>query len=99
MKFIRSLARVTLICNICFVVCVIIRAMEEREKVNGMPGNLLPIPFVKELIIILGFLAIFINAIMTLICVVLLLRKRLEIPLWLVVINFLFLLIEIYFNF
>ena len=73
--------------------------LEAKSKINGSPGNMLQIPFLKELIIILGYSAIFINFIMIIIYLVLLLTRRLFVPKWIVIANFVFLLIEIYYHF
>ena len=99
MRVIRFLSKFTFICNLTFLVYVMLTWLEAKSKINGSPGNMLQIPFLKELIIILGYSAIFINFIMIIIYLVLLLTRRLFVPKWIVIANFVFLLIEIYYHF
>lgn len=74
--------------------------MELKRPVTGTGDGLLPMPLIKELIIVLGFPAIVINFAMNITYLVIVLsgRKRL-LSGWLPVMNALFLLLEIYYFF
>jgi len=74
--------------------------MEGRKPVKISGDRVLPIPFVKELIITLGFTAIFINFIMSVIYLIFLFSAKLKAtPRWLIIANVLFLLIQVYYFF
>ncbi len=87
----RILFRVAFICNIFFVVCMIMRF-------TTLP-DYLPQPII-ELSIILGWSAMFINLISFVFALILIsrIRKR-KIPMWLFYINIIFFLMQIYFFF
>jgi len=74
--------------------------MEAKKASIATAGGVLPLPFFKDLVIILGFSAIIINFLMCIVYVVILITKRaLPSPKWLPAVNFIFLLIEFYFFF
>jgi hypothetical protein len=59
-----------------------------------------PLPFLKDLVIVLGFSAIVINSLMCLTyALVAIIGKARLLPKWIALINFIFLLVEIYFYF
>jgi len=67
---------------------------------TGGDGIVIGLSFVKELIVILGFTAIIINLIAVIIYFIFLLSGKLkQLPTWLVLTNFLFLLLQFYYFF
>jgi hypothetical protein len=100
MKLISFFSRFTFICNICFLIFILINRLEAKKPVAATPGAVLPLPFFKDLVIILGFSAIVINFLMCIVyAVVLIAKKTLPLPKWLPPVNFIFLLIQFYFFF
>lgn len=74
--------------------------IELNHKKNGVGDNIMPLPFVTGLVVILGQFAIFINLIFCLAALIWLLSKKIKlIPGWIVLTNFLFLLIELFYFF
>lgn len=74
--------------------------MEAKKAITTGSDTVLPIPFFKDLIIILGFSAIVINFLMCVVyLIVVLAGKSFAITKWLVIVNFIFLLVEFYFFF
>jgi hypothetical protein len=74
--------------------------MEAKKASIATAGGVLPLPFFKDLVIILGFSAIIINLVMCIVyAVVLVTKKVLPLPKWLAPVNFIFLLVEFYFFF
>jgi hypothetical protein len=74
--------------------------MEAKKASIATAGGVLPLPFFKDLVIILGFSAIIINFLMCIVYgVVLITKKALPLPKWLPPVNFIFLLIQFYFFF
>ncbi len=98
MKLIVLLSKFTIICNIAFVLFVFLRWMEVQKTVAGKSGELVNIPYVKELVIILGFTAIVINMLMHVVYLILYLGKRSNmIPRRLAVTHFLFLTWQLFY--
>jgi len=87
----RILFKIAFICNIFFIVCMIMR--------YTTAPNYLPQPLI-ELSVILGFSAMFINLISFILALILISRivKR-KVPLWILYTNIIFFLIQIYFFF
>jgi hypothetical protein len=79
---------------------MLINRLEAKKPAVAAPDAVLPLPFFKDLIIILGFSAIIINLVMCIVyAVVLVTKKVLPLPKWLAPVNFIFLLVEFYFFF
>lgn len=88
MRWILFLARVTLLCNLCFALMLIIR----------YTGDFIKNQNINNYIIILAYSAVFINFFVNIMQIIMLLRRK-EIPVssWLAITNFLFLLVQIFF--
>jgi hypothetical protein len=72
--------------------------MQKHEKVGS--DKVITVPFVENIIVVLGFSAIIINLLMNLVYFILLVTGKLKsIPGWLVIINFIFLLLQIFYFF
>lgn len=100
MKLIAFFSRFTFICNIAFVLFMIFNKIESKKTVNGGRDTVVAIPFFKDLIIILGFSAIVVNFLMCIVYLLaILLGKTFMLPKWLVIVNFIFLIVEFYFFF
>jgi hypothetical protein len=95
MKVLLFLSRFTFICNIAFLLFVFFSWREAGKPAKAVGDRLIDVPIAKELIIILGFTAILINVIMNIVCLIYLLSRRSQaLPRWLIVANFLFLLLQ-----
>ncbi len=100
MKVILFLSRFTLICNIAFVLFAFFRWLELSKPVKATGEKLIPVPFLQEAIITLGFSAIVINLVMNLFYLGILMLGRIKVlPPWIVITNFLFILLEIFYFF
>jgi hypothetical protein len=100
MKIISFFSRFTFICNICFLAFVFFAKLQSKKAVAAGPGTVVAFPFFKDLVIILGFLAIIINLLMCLVYLIILLRNKIIfLPKWLTITNAVFLLAEFYFFF
>ncbi len=100
MRLIIFLSRITLICNIAFLLFAFFRWNELKRSANAGGDNLVHVPLFKELIIILGVCAIIINLLMAIIYLIMLVRGKIKhIPLWLLVVNFIFLILQILYFF
>jgi cytochrome bd-type quinol oxidase subunit 2 len=87
MRLLRLLSRVAFICNVCFVL---------TYGVSWLPNP--PEGEVVSSIIVLGyFLAVIVNTLVNLCLIILLIFGRLKtnlIPLWLLIVNFIFFIIQ-----
>jgi hypothetical protein len=99
MKVIAFFSRLTIICNIAFLLFIFLARMEAQRPVTQKQDTVVAVSYFKDIIITLGVAAIMINLIMCVIYAVLIIigRQRL-LPKWLAMINVLFLIFQfIYF--
>ncbi len=100
MRLFTFLSRFTFICNIAFVLFVFFRWLEKRKPVSGSSDRVVAVPYFKDLIITLGVCAIIINLLMNVFYFLFLLRGKLKnIPVWLPIINFIFLILQVFYFF
>ncbi len=96
----KLFSRIAFICNVSFVVFIILGYIDFNNKKNKVDDNIIPLPFVTGTLVILGQSAIFINLIFCFTAMILLLSKKMkQIPGWLVIVNFIFLLMQVYYFF
>ncbi len=97
MKF---FAKLVFICNCCFVIAVILRLVENAHKTNAVFTGSIKIQPLESMLVILGYGAIFVNFIFNFfLLLVFTSPKKPFIPQWLKVINFLFLIAQVYYFF
>ena len=95
MKF---FSKITFICNLGFLVFVVLRFIDFSDKKPSTGNAILPLSFFTGNLVILGQLAIFLNLIFCFIVGVLFfLKKTPVVARWLLMANFLFLLIQVYY--
>ena len=99
MKVLRFFARFVLICNVSFLLFIFFSYLEHRKKVTSGTDAIIEVPFFKNLIVTLGFSAIFINISLQIVYVLVMLRRRIQVPAWLVITNLLFLILQVYYFF
>jgi len=96
----KLFSKIAFICNVSFVLFILLGYVEMQNKKNKIDDNIIPLPFVTGILVILGQFAVFLNLIFCLIAMILLLSKKMQqIPRWLVVSNYLFLLVQLYYFF
>ena len=87
-------------CNISFLLFIILRYVEFATKGAKGHDNLVQLPFVTGTLVILGQLAVFINFIFCLVVLAMIIMKRVPlVPRWLVRVNVVFFLIQVFFFF
>jgi len=100
MKVLSFFSRFTFICNIAFLFFVFFRWLEMRKPVTERNEVLGSVPFLKNLIVTLGFTAIAINIAMHIVYVIFMFSGKLKrVPGWLILANFLFLVLQVYYFF
>ncbi|MBS1511801.1 MAG: hypothetical protein JST86_13220 [Bacteroidetes bacterium] len=96
----RFFSKFVIICNICFVISAVMQKFEKHNKAMGKPGELVPLPYVQNVVIILGFMALMVSAVFIIIWAGMFATKKgKQIPRWVVIFNFAALLAEIYWYF
>ena len=96
----KLFSKIAFIFNISFVVFILLAYIEFNHKNSRTGDNILPLPFFTGLFVILGELAIFVNFVFCLVVLALLLSKKIQTTLqWVVIVNFIFLLIQLYYFF
>ena len=100
MRVFKFLLKFTFICNLAFLLFVFFRWMERHKPVTGSGDKLVAVPFFKDLVITLGVSAIVINLLMNIFYILFLVNgKWRHVPVWLPLINFIFLIIQFIFFF
>lgn len=96
----RFFSKITFLCNLCFVVFVIMRILEKQNEVKSGSEAIIPLPVLQNSLVVLGMCAILLSFIFAISVMVYRLQKKpLTIATWLVWVNLLFLLLQvIYFN-
>lgn len=96
----RTFSKIVFICNICFIISAILRIVELSMRQNGNNNAAIPLPALEGSIVVLGFIAIFVN-IFFLIAVLLkkLNRKPIDISKYLLWFNLILLPVEFWYFF
>ena len=94
----KLFSKITFLCNLSFLVTVILRYIELNNKKNKIGDGIVTLPFITGILVILGQLAIFLNLVYCLLTVVLWVSKsKKHTPVWLVVFNFILLFVQVYY--
>jgi len=101
MKVIAFFSRLTIICNIAFLLFIFLAKMEARKPATHNADTVVAVSYFKDIIITLGISAILINLLMCIVySVIVITGKYILLPKWLAAINFVFLIFQfIYFFF
>ncbi|MES2890411.1 MAG: hypothetical protein V4725_00315 [Bacteroidota bacterium] len=96
----KLFSRVTFLCNCSFLLFIILRFVESSSKGEKGNDNLVQLPFVTGTLVILGQLSIVISFIFCLVVGIMFLMKRVpQVPRWLLIVNLLFFLVQVFFFF
>ena len=96
----KLFSRITFLCNISFLLFIILRYVEFATKGEKGNDNLVQLPFITGTLVILGQLAVFINFIFCLVVLAMKIMKRVQlVPRWLVMVNVVFFLVQVFFFF
>ena len=96
----KLFAKIVLICNISFIIFVLLGYIEFSQKKSRGGESIMPLPFITGTFVILGELAVFVNLIFCCVTLLLLLSKKvIQVPQWLLIVNFIFLMLQLYYFF
>ncbi|HMG82274.1 MAG TPA: hypothetical protein VK559_04505 [Ferruginibacter sp.] len=94
----RFFSKLVVICNMCFLIAVLLRVIENLRKKNILFTGRVILNPVESTFVILGYGAIIVNIIFNCILLILFISKRKpNIPSWIVVFNFLLLLVQLFY--
>jgi len=83
MKLILFFSRFTLICNVAFLLFIILSKIEAKKPITHSPDTVQAVPFFKDIIITLGFSAVIINFFMCLFYAILvIIGRQILLPKW-----------------
>jgi uncharacterized integral membrane protein len=93
----RFFSKFAFICNLCFIVTVVIQCIDTVNKGKGNVDVALPLGFFKGPLVILGFVSLLVSAVFCFFVLVSRVAKsQTKLPRWIVIFNFIALLAEIY---
>lgn len=96
----RFFSKVTFLCNICFIIMVIMSYIELGRRAKGNSEAIIKLPLMQNTVVVLGWTAIFLNFIFVILTIYLLFSKRLNIlTRWIVIFNLLIFVWQIAFHF
>lgn len=96
----RLFSKLTFICNICFIIAVIMRWVELSKRAKGNMDGAIPFQPLESTLVVLGYGAVFINLFFLIFCVYWLFTGKIkQIPRWVVIANLLILPVQVYFFF
>jgi hypothetical protein len=94
----RFFSKIVFICNCCFAAFAILRLIEKNNIAKANHDALIPLPALQGTLLILGLSAIILNFIFALLCLIfLLLKKQHNVAKWLVWVNLIFLLFQVFY--
>ncbi|MEP6584549.1 MAG: hypothetical protein ABJA90_09795 [Ginsengibacter sp.] len=100
MKVISFFSRFAIICNVAFLLFVFFGKLEAQKTVTSGRDTIVAVPFLKNLVIVLGVSAIIVNLLICMVyAVIVVLGKQQIIPKWLAVVNVLFFIFQIFYFF
>lgn len=101
MKVISFFSRLTIICNFCFLLFIFLGKLEAGKPATQSSDKVVPVSYFADIIITLGISAIIINLLMCIVySVIVIIGRQQLLPKWLVIVNFLFLILQfLYFFF
>lgn len=96
----RFFSKFVFVCNLCFIASVILRFVEiEKNKSGSFSGQVLLKP-IESTLVVLGYGALIFSFIFVVVCLLLFITKRIkQIPLWIVITNLIFFIVQVYYFF
>jgi len=96
----RFFSKLTTICNLCFLVSVVMWYFEFHGKRPGGHDRIIQLPWLENTLVTLGYGAIIVNVLFLLICFIFTAFKmQLKVATWMIVLNILIFFGQVYFFF
>jgi hypothetical protein len=96
----RFFSKLVFLCNICFIVSMVMRFLEGSAAHKGNPDSIIKLQPIENTLIILGYSAIFLNFIFVLLALYWFLKKKINrLPRPILVINILIFVLQVWYFF
>ncbi len=96
----RFFSKLTVFCNLCFIVAVVLWYIEFQNKKQGNSDLVIPLPWLEGTFVILGYGAIVVNALFLLLCFIFYsFKSNIKIPGWIIIFNIIIFCCQVYFHF
>ena len=96
----RTFSKIVLLCNICFVLALVLRLVEYYKRKAGNYEAAIPLQPLESTLVVLGYGAIFLSAIFSFqMMYFYLVKKQVSLPRWIVRVNLIMFPIQIWYFF
>ncbi len=96
----RIFSKIVFICNLCFILAVILRWVEMGKRAKGNLDGAIPFQPLESTLVILGYFAVIFNLIYLIFVLYWWATRKIKlIPAWIVLFNLILLPIQLYFFF
>ena len=96
----RFFSKVTVFCNFCFLASVVFWYIEMNKERQGDAGQVLPLPWIENTLVILGYTAIVVNTLFLILYFIFFSFKvDVKIPRWVIIFNIIIFCCQVYFHF
>ncbi|MEO6541341.1 MAG: hypothetical protein ABIN74_10135 [Ferruginibacter sp.] len=96
----RFFSKITVFCNACFILSVVFWYIEMGKQRQGDSNQVLPLPWLENTLVILGYGAIIVNALFLLLCFIFYsFKSNIKIPRWIIIFNIIIFCCQVYFHF
>ncbi len=96
----RFFSKITVFCNACFLMSVVFWYIEMQNRKQDNSGQVIPLPWLENILVILGYSAIIINTLfLLLIFIFYSFKVDVKIPRWIIIFNIIIFCCQVYFHF
>ncbi len=96
----RFFSKITVFCNACFLLSVVFWYIEMQNRHQENAGQVIPLPWLQNILVILGYSAIVINTLFLLLYFIFFSFKMpIKIPRWIIIFNIIIFCCQVYFHF
>ncbi len=96
----RFFSKITVFCNACFLASVVFWYVEMHNQNGRDSSQVIPLPWLENTLVILGYSAIVVNALFLLLCFIFYsFKANIKIPAWIIIFNIIIFCCQVYFHF
>lgn len=96
----RFFSKLTVFCNLCFLASVVFWYIEMKNQHTGNSSQVLPLPWIENTLVILGYSAIIVNTLFLLLAFIFYSFKTdIKISRWIIIFNIIIFCCQVYFHF
>ncbi|HRI25217.1 MAG TPA: hypothetical protein PLZ45_11105 [Ferruginibacter sp.] len=96
----RFFSKITVLCNVCFMVYVTLWYVEVRNRLPGTTNQVIPLSWLENVFVILGFGSILVNTLFLLLVFIFTAFKvSVKIPRWIIIFNLAVFCAQVLFHF